>query len=116
MSDLTKDLYSVLVKAIKSDIYSQIDNAYLPVTFPDTNADRLMLCVEIDGKEYVRKLNFKEIIEFEIESRAIPEKGVTQIELIEFADSLQSYVDMVRKEIDILQGPPPWARDEDERG
>jgi hypothetical protein len=114
MSDLTKDLYSVLVKAIKSEIYSQIDNTYLPVTFSDTNADRLRLCVEIDGKEYVRKLKFKEIIEFEIESRSSRRYGEVQGDLIEFADSLQGYVDMIRKEIDILQGPPAWAREGDE--
>jgi hypothetical protein len=111
MSDLTKDLYSVLVKAIKSDIYSQIDNAYLPVTFCGDNADKLVMSFEINDQEYVRIVNFREIIEYEIDSRSSRRYGESQGDLIEFADSLQGYVDMIRKEIDILQGPPPWARD-----
>jgi hypothetical protein len=100
MSHLTRDLYSVLVKAVKSDIYSQIDKAYLPVTFCGDNADKLVMSFEIDDQEYVRIVNFREIIEYEIDSRIIPEKGATQTDLIEFADSLQGYVDMIRKEIE----------------
>ena len=100
MSHLTRDLYFVLVKSVKSDIYSQIDKAYLPVTFCGDNADKLVMSFEIDDQEYVRIVNFREIIEYEIDSRIIPEKSATQTDLIEFADSLQGYVDMIRKEIE----------------
>jgi hypothetical protein len=111
MNGLVESACKVLVGIIKRDIYSQMDGTNLPVIFHADGADKLMISFEIDDQEYTRYVSFREVIEFEIGSRAIHDKEARQDDLIEFADSLQGYVDMIKKEIDILHGPPPWAKE-----